>query len=195
MRYQLINMNRIYETYFPLPFVAEQTLRTSNGNVNYACSQDYLEFIQFMIVPLIQGLKYGMRVINWYQFLWHPLPDKSGKDAIHIRMEVPRGGLRRLKKYLPKECVYTKKIPKKVMLGAIEGVNKNLLKDDDLQYAWWIIGQGSKWVIEDLIHHHKYLSIKEVRQFIHFYDNQLFMIPYTKESRLKRFIMKVRHGM
>ena len=185
---QLIDLNRIYETYIRLPYVTNQTLRTGYNKINYACSQEYLEFLQFRIYPLINELK-RKKIIKWYHFLWHPLPDKTG-EAIHIRMEIPKGGIRELKKHLPEDCLFTKKISKKTMLNGIEGVNKNLLAHGNLEYAWWLIGECSEWVMS-LICIHRYLTIKEVRQFIHYFDNQLYMEPYQRENRIIRKLRKM----
>ncbi len=59
-------------------------------------------------------------------------------------------------------------------LQNISGINKSLLKDDDMAEAWKIIGEQSEWLL-NLVNIHKdvVIPVGQITQFMHFYLNML----------------------
>jgi len=110
--------------------------------------------------------------INWYHFLIHPCPSSVDPDprnaCLHVRFS-PGGK----SVDLPEYCEATKKI---APLPGISGVNKYLLKNEEIEEAWRIIGEQSQWVV-NLINIHRddtgWIPIDQIVQFMHFYSNML----------------------
>ena len=68
---------------------------------------------------------------------------------------------------------------RKVKVGLVEniaGINKSLLKNEEIEEAWRIIGEQSEWII-NLVNIHKedigWVPITQFVQFMHFFMNMM----------------------
>ncbi|MFW9853840.1 MAG: hypothetical protein ACFFFG_02200 [Candidatus Thorarchaeota archaeon] len=61
--------------------------------------------------------------------------------------------------------------------GEIRGINKELLKNDDITLAWKIIGEASEWVLSILNVYEDDHNIPrhQIAQVLHFFPNLLQM--------------------
>lgn len=154
-----INFNNIYETYIriPLPF-------------NHIT---YINFLRSKVFPLIHELQ-DKNIIKWFCFLLHLLPKSKDEAAVHIRLELTKDmGIKNLRNILPDFCEYTTKLNGEILLDKIEGINKEILKDSNLEEAWWIIGECSVWIMNMLEAHSDDtdIPIQQVGQFLHYFAN------------------------
>lgn len=132
-------------------------------NLTYKMFQDTIRHeIASTFPPLLEEGK-----IRWYHFLYHRYPEDESNAYFHIRFSP--GPID-----LPEYCVATKKIDP---LRGISGVNKSLLKNEEIEEAWRILGEQSQWII-GLINIHKEdksIPIKQIVKFMHFYTNMLWL--------------------
>ena len=111
-------------------------------------------------------------IINWYQFLIHQYPRDPTNEYFHIRFSL-RKNVKRADLDLPEYCVP----PERIHLSRdISGVNKALLKNEDIDEAWRILGEQSEWII-DLINIHEdgtgWIPVDQFMQFMHFFMNMM----------------------
>jgi len=76
------------------------------------------------------------------------------------------------RKSLPNYCVMTRKISREGV-ESITGINESILKNEEIEEAWRIIGEQSEWVLEMLNIHKQHVEIppQQIVQFLHFYAN------------------------
>lgn len=131
--------------------------------------------IRSKICPLISSLR-DKDVIAWYCFLLHdrssgvPTSKNDVNPYFHIRFE--------LKKdidpddFLPNYCVMTRKI-RREQVESIVGIDKSLIKNEQIEEAWRIIGEQSEWLIDMLNIHKENVDIpyQQVAQFLHYFSN------------------------
>ena len=73
---------------------------------------------------------------------------------------------------LPAYCVMTRKI-KRELVEVIAGIDRSILRNEQIEEAWRIIGLISEWVLDMLNIHKRDIQIppKQIAQFLHFYSN------------------------
>ena len=66
----------------------------------------------------------------------------------------------------------TRKIRRK-SIESIAGIDKSLLKNEEIEEAWRMIGKQSEWFLEMLNIHKEDVDIppQQIAQFLHFYVN------------------------
>lgn len=108
--------------------------------------------------------------IIWYHFLMHPFRKDPSNVYFHIRYSPTEIFA---DDDLPDYCVLTRKISPR---RRIQCIDKSLLKNEEIEEAWRIIGQQSEWII-NLIKIHKeeneVIPIEQIIQFMHYYFNML----------------------
>jgi len=86
--------------------------------------------------------------ITWYHFLLHGYRGDPTNIFFHVRYS-PTESLS--KDDIPNYCKYTEKLDP---IRDIDGINKSLLKDGEIEKAWKLLGEQSEWII-NLIESHK----------------------------------------
>ena len=129
--------------------------------------------IRDKIYPTVSRLKNEGK-IKWYHFLLHPCPRNPNNGCFHIRFSV-REDVKTVEDLnLLEYCVWTKKVDPP--LRNISGINKALLKNEEIEEAWRIIGEQSEWII-NLINIHKegsgWIPVDQFVQFMHFFTNMM----------------------
>jgi len=165
-------LNRMWHTYIKLGLPSEITLKLIQ------------DVIRFKIYPLISDLQEN-EFINWYHFLIHPNP-KDSKDSnlyFHIRFSVKKEINNIADLNLPHYCEenLTEKINP---IYEIKGINSNILKKEEIEEAWKIIGEQSEWVINMINIHKEDIEIPTIQiiQFMHFFMN---MFGLGMQAQLK----------
>lgn len=140
---------------------------------------EHIISLQNKVIPAISKLKEECGV-QWYCFLIHnninglPIPYQGLQ--FHIRFENTKNlSIDELKSKLPKYCEMIRKIES--LLTKISGIDTSLLKGDDIQEAWKIIGESCEWIVEMLSAHKMVEEIplnrmpQQIAQFQHFIEN------------------------
>lgn len=112
-------------------------------------------------------------IIDWYQFLIHGKENDSNL-YFHVRFSL-RNDID--SKYfldsLPSYCLDPKHIERRDV-ESISGITKLLLKNDEIEEAWRIIGEQSEWIIHMVsIHKDVEIPIQQFIQFMHFFTNMM----------------------
>lgn len=140
---------------------------------------DYIKQLKNLVIPAITVLKKNCGV-RWYCFLFHNndngIPLKGRGLQVHIRFENSNKlSLENLTNYLPAYCEMIRKSTEN--LNSISGINKPLLKNEDISEAWKILGESCEWII-NLINAHRLENDEninelqyQVSQFQHFIKN------------------------
>lgn len=163
-----IDLENIYETFIsiPLPF-------------NWF---GYIDILRFKVAPLIQKLQ-NDQIMGWYCFHVHnyrsgvPTDEDDQHAYIHIRLElIDSLDVNKLQKVLPSYCLKTRKVAKESVQN-IPGIDNLLLKCDEVEKVWEIIGETSVWILKMLTAHsdNKQVTLNQVGQFLHFFANSLQM--------------------
>ena len=133
-----------------------------------------INLIRFQIIPLISQLK-DKGHVQWYHFLVHnresgvPTSDDDKNAYFHIRFEFEGADPIRI---LPDYCVMTQKTRQ---LENITGIEKSLLKNEEIEEAWRIIGEQSEWLINMLSIYKEDRDIPPIQtmQYLHYYFNMM----------------------
>ena len=122
-----------------------------------------IDLLRFQIRPLINRLR-DERLINWYCFLIHnresgvPTSADDRNAYFHLRFDLKKSTNKI--DFLPDYCVMTRKVDR-TRIESITGVDKSLLKDNQIEEAWKIIGAV-------------FCTISPVpSQFLHFFFNMV----------------------
>jgi len=158
------DLDQMWETFIKIP-VEGDTIHLD----------DVYNTIRTKISPLIVSLR-GDGILNWYCFLMHnrhsgvPTSEDDDNPYFHIRLEFTRDV--DPSNVLPNYCVMTRKIHRK-KVESITGINKSLLKNEEIEEAWRMIGEQSEWLLELFNIHKEGADIppKQIGQFLHFYAN------------------------
>jgi hypothetical protein len=112
-------------------------------------------------------------MIDWYQFLIHG-KENDGNLYFHIRFSLRNGtDSKDFLDSLPSYCLDPKHIERRDV-ESISGILKTLLKNDEIEEAWRIIGEQSEWIIHMVsIHKDGGIPIQQFIQFMHFYTNMI----------------------
>jgi hypothetical protein len=126
--------------------------------------------IRSQVFEVVSILK-SKQIIDWYQFLIHP---RNGEPAIHIRISLREGvDSKDFLSSLPNYCLPPKQIERKEM-ESISGIDKPLLKNQEIEEAWRILGEQSEWIIRMIdIYQSEKIPIQNFTQFMHFYLNMM----------------------
>lgn len=158
------DLEQMWETFIRIP--------VEGGTIHL---DDVYNAIRTKISPLIVGLR-GDGVLNWFCFLIHNrqsgVPASEGDDSpyFHIRLEFKRDILP--SNVLPSYCIMTRKIHRKEV-ESISGINKSLLKNEEIEEAWRMIGEQSEWLLELFNIHREGADMppEQIGQFLHFFAN------------------------
>ena len=166
MKMQKPNLNRMWETFIKIPTEDNRTKLSLLYNN-----------IRSKIYPMISRLK-DNDIINWYCFLIHdrnsgvPTSEDDDNAYFHIRFALRRSAdTQELLSSLPNYCVMTRHIERK--LESIAGINKSIIKSEEIEKAHRIIGEQSEWLLEMLNIHKEDVDIppQQIAQFLHYYFN------------------------
>jgi hypothetical protein len=164
-RIQKPDLNRMWETFIKI------------GTSDAASFERLVHVIRFMIRPMISDLM-QKRVINWYCFLIHdrhsgvPTSEDDNNAYFHIRFALEADvEPERVLDSLPDHCVMTRRVEPR--LETISGIDKSLLKNEEIEEAWRIIGEQSQWLLNMLSIHKEEVEVQpqQIAQFLHFYAN------------------------
>ncbi len=155
------DLNRIWETF-----------------IKISPEQSMVSIIGSKLFPMLHNLK-NSNMIKWYCFLIDRSRLQDDRSQyFHIRLE-PNDAINdkeQLNQILPDYCEkqITELCKNVENLEIISGINKTLLRDEDIAEAWRIIGEQSEWLM-DLVNIHKDVEIPigQITQFMHFYLNML----------------------
>lgn len=158
------DLDQLWETFIKIPTEEEPI------SLN-----DVYDTIRFKIYPVISRLR-DSHILDWYCFLIHNrnsgVPTSEGDDNpyFHIRFEL-RENINP-NDFLPSYCVMTRKV-RNEQVESITGVDKSLLKNEEIEEAWRIIGEQSEWLLDMLNIHKEDADIppEQIGQFLHFYAN------------------------
>ena len=123
--------------------------------------------------------------IEWYCFLIHDYPKDPDNVYFHVRFTKIEGKKVTLPEYWAK--------PEKEKVGEnISGINKSLLKNEDIREAWRIIGEQSELIIRLVQIHKDTVPIEQFIQFMHFNMN-MFGLGHKSRIRIthKGFISRM----
>ena len=156
------DLNRVWETYIKID--AEQSL---------------VSVIRSKLYPMLNSLKTNKK-ITWYCFLIHQSRIQNDQNLyFHIRFE-PQDGINdkeQVNQILPDFCEknITALCKNVEDIQHIFGIDKGILKNEDISEAWRILGEQSEWIM-NLVNIHKEnidVPIGQITQFMHFYLNML----------------------
>lgn len=165
------DLDQLWETFIKIPVE-----KTPEGNENRL--KIIYNIIRFKIHPMVLNLK-DNGMINWYSFLIHnrnsgvPTSENDDYSYFHIRFELEKNiNLENFHNSLPDHCVMTRKI-KTETIESIAGIDKSILKEEQIENAWKIIGEISELIINMLNIHKEDVEIpyKQIGQFLHYCSN------------------------
>ena len=160
------DLNQMWETFIKIP--------TEDGRIRFS---DVYNNIRSKICPMISQLK-DNNVINWYCFLIHdrnsgvPTSEDDDNPYFHIRFALESSvDPNEFLSSLPNYCVMAHRIERR--LESISGIDKSIIKNEEIEEAWRIIGEQSEWLLEMLNIHKEdvYIPPQQIAQFLHFYAN------------------------
>jgi hypothetical protein len=169
------NLDRVWETYIEIPIDYQKM-----GYFTILCIT--YETLRQKVRPMISGLV--QNDTKWYSFLIHPSRIQGDQKIYwHIRFE-PKEGVDDKDKVvalLPDYCKMTEH-ERAEGLKTIAGIDESLIKKGEIEEAWRMLGEQSKWFMDMLEIHKEDLAIppKQVFQFMHFFLNMsqlLFVCP------------------
>ena len=171
------HLDRIWETYIEIPIDYQK--------MGYSTQQRIMRDTLFLKVrPTLLGLV--QNGTKWYCFLIHNSRVQGDQKLYwHIRFE-PKEGIddkEKVNALLSDYCDKTKtELNEKVeSIKTIGGIDESLIKNGEIEEAWRILGEQSKWFM-DMLEIHKDVAIppKQIFQFLHFFLNMsqlLFVCP------------------
>ena len=189
------DLNRMWEAFIKIPNLTQMWdafQKNPNKENMVRINNCVFNMIRFKIYPMISQLK-SKGIINWYHFLIHnresgvPSTKDDNNVYFHIRFSLKEDVAIKRKKdannFLPDNC--EKHMTRQYKGVKISGIDKSLLKNEQIEEAWRIIGEQSEWLIEMLNIHKEDVDIPylQVEQFLHFYFNMtqvVFMCPCCK---------------
>ena len=161
------NLERIWETYIKL------------GPPQTVTNQLIINTIRLRLYPLLNTLKAEDK-IKWYCFLLHPSRIKGDQNFyFHIRLE-PKEEIKdkeQVNALLPDYCEkeMTALCKDVENITSISGIDKTLLRNEEIEEAWRILGEQSQWLM-DMVNIYKddiNIPIGNITQFMHFFLNML----------------------
>jgi hypothetical protein len=169
------HLDRVWETYVEIPIDYQKMGYSIILRIVY-------DTLLQKVRPTISGLVQNNT--KWYCFLFHGSRTQGDPKVYwHIRFE-PKEGIDDKEKVvalLPDYCKMTER-EKVESLKTISGIDESLIKNGEIEEAWRILGEQSKWFMDMLEIHKEDVAIpsKQVFQFMHFFLNMsqlLFVCP------------------
>ena len=160
---RLPDLNRVMEAYIPVKAAS--------------FGPEYLGQLRSDIVLPIRDLR-AKGLIGWYGFLLHGCPENLKASAtadacLHLLLE--RGPGIDLAEFRAKAPPQFRNIDNSGPSN-IAGVDKAQLKNSEWVYAWKLLAQSSRWVVELLsTHDDNAISQQQLVQFMHYITNPLFL--------------------
>lgn len=161
------DLGRMWETFIKIP--------AEDNRIRFSLLYNN---IRSNIYPMISRLK-DNDMINWYCFLIHnrnsgvPTSENDNNPYFHIRFALKKDAdSDKFPNSLPNYCVMTRKI-RRQRVESIAGINKSIIKNEEIEEVWRIIGEQSEWLLGMLNIHKEDVDIppQQVAQFLHFYAN------------------------
>jgi hypothetical protein len=166
------NLDKMWETFIRIP--------TENSRIN---SDSIFDTIRFRIYPVIQRLK-NDSILDWHCFLIHdrnsgvPTTQDDSNAYFHIRVSLKKNDGFDFPKVLPEYCVMTRKVERSwVQNISIDergtGFDTSLLKREEIEELWRIIGEQSEWLMNmlDIYKEEVQIPLNYIAQFFHYYFN------------------------
>lgn len=165
------DLDRMWETFIKIP--------RENNQINF---DSIFDTIRFKIYPIIKSLR-KEGIIDWYCFLIHdkksgvPTTQDDDNAYFHIRVSFKKNNGFDFPKLLPDYCVMTRKIERSWVqeIGMDERTkfDPSLLKTEQIEDAWRIIGEQSEWLVSmlDIFKENVKIPLQYIGQFIHYYFN------------------------
>jgi len=132
------DLGRMWETWIPLD-IPLRALQAHRGTF-----QEHQEWFNKVVDAIrsqvceVVSILTNKQIVDWYHFLIH---EKDGKPCIHIRVSIRKGvDSKDFLDSLPSYCLESKPIERKAV-ESIDGVDKPLLKNEEIEEAWRIIGE------------------------------------------------------
>lgn len=162
------SLNRMYQTFIKIGLPKEVSIAK------------IIHMIRFDLHPLITSLKKD-GIINWYHFLIHdkrsgvPTTEDDDNYYFHIRFTLKKDV--DPKDILPSHCVMTHKVHPN-----LRDIDRTLLKNEDIEEAWRIIGEQSEWIMRMLNIFKEDIEVPsaQVEQFLHYYSNMMLLSKWAK---------------
>ena len=135
--------------------------------------EDVIDLIRSRVQPVVSRLR-DEGGVGWYHFLIHnkdsgvPTGQEDNAAYFHLRFEFKDSDPSEI---LPSYCVMTRKhAPENIY-----GIEKTLLKNEEINEAWRVIGEQSEWVLNMLAIHKEDVKVpaKQIFQFMHYFSNML----------------------
>jgi hypothetical protein len=165
------NLNRMWEIWIPLD-IPPRVFQAHQGTFleHQEWFNKVVDAIRLQVCEVVSILR-SKQIVNWYHFLIHP---KDGKPFIHIRVSIKENvDSKDFLGSLPSYCIDAKPIERKAV-ELIDGIDKPLLKNEEIEEAWRIIGEQSEWITHMIeIYQNNEIPIKNFAQFMHFYTNMM----------------------
>ena len=163
-RMQKPNLDRMWQVWIKIGIPQSSYQDLFNSVVNIIRSQ---------VTEAVSILE-TRNMIDWYYFLIHNKEDDNVNLYFHLVFSLREGvESRDFLGLLPSYCLD----PKQIGRGygeSISGIEKMLLKNNEVEEAWRIIGEQSEWTIHMVnIHKDGKLTIPQFIQFMHFYMNTM----------------------
>lgn len=137
--------------------------------------EDLLIQLRSDILKPIRELQ-SARKIEWFSFLIHEArqiadrPDEDKTPLFHLRLE-PASDLS-VDEFIAALPAHFR-APHPVQLGAIGGLNGELLNQSNWAEGWRVIGESAEWVLSLVESHGDQLPPDQIIQFLHFITNAL----------------------
>jgi len=142
------DLNQMWETFIKI------------GLPNEVPHTKFYPLIRTKVYPTISDLE-QKGLIDWYCFLVHnkksgvPTTEDDDNLYFHIRFSLKKEI--NSKDFLPNYCVMTRHIEHG--LESITGINKSIIRNEEIEEAWRIIGEQSEWFLEMLSIHKEDVGI------------------------------------
>jgi len=162
------NLDRTWEAYIRI------------GPPQTATVQQVFGLIRSKLRPMLSCMKTD-KMIKWYCFLIHGSRTKSDTNLyFHIRFE-PKDGIDdvdSVNEILPVYCekeLTAKFTDVEGKAREISGIERSLVKNEEIEEVWRILGEQSEWLMNMLSIYREDVEIPvgQITQFMHFYLNML----------------------
>ena len=155
------NLDKMWETFIRI------------GEMPFIDLTQVIRMIRNQIHPMLSRLVED-GTVNWYSFLIHsrgsgvPTTEDDNILYFHIRVSARN----QTKPSFPDYCVLTRRINRE-WVNSISGIDTSLLKNEEIEEAWRIIGEQSEWLLRmlNIYKENTEIPLNQVRQFYHFFAN------------------------
>ncbi len=141
-------------------------------------SHKHFQTLRLDLVPIISQLM-ERGLIDWFCFLLHdrnsgvPTAADDPSLYLHLRFSVRENvDPRAIIASLPEHFIMTRQIERN-RVESIAGIDKSLLKQQQIVDAWRVIGEQSEWLLDMLQIYREDVAVppEQVAQFLHFFAN------------------------